>query len=57
MFDRPIISLIKLNIYWQHPIKEHTCKFKTDKITYSKRSLEQYDVGKKAFSDKALVYP
>ena len=30
------------------------CKFKTDKITYSKRSLEQHDIRKKAFSDKPL---
>ena len=29
-------------------------KFKTYKITYLKRSLEQHDVSKKAFSDKAL---
>ena len=32
------------------------CKFKIDKITYSKRSLEQHDISKKAFSDKALVF-
>ena len=33
------------------------CKFKIDKITYSNRSLERYDVSKKAFSDESLVYP
>ena len=32
-------------------------KGKYVKITYSKRSLEQHDISKKAFSDKALLYP
>ena len=27
-------ALIKLEIYEKHQKKEHTCKFKTDKITY-----------------------
>ena len=31
------------------------CKFKIDKTTYSKRSLEQHDLSKKAFSNKPLV--
>ena len=30
------IALAKLDIYYKHPIKEDTCKFKKDKITYSK---------------------
>ena len=38
-----------------HQIKEHACKFKIDKMTYSKCSLDQHDIRKKAFSDKALV--
>ena len=33
------------------------CKFKIDKITYSKRNLEQHNFSKKDFSDKPLVYP
>ena len=51
------ISLIKLDIHLKHQIQEHTCKVKIDKITYSKRSLEQHDVSKKGFSDKPLVHP
>ena len=47
MFDIPL--LIKLfipsieikHIHYKHQIKEHRCKFNIDKITYSKRSLEQ----------------
>ena len=38
-------------------MQEQTCKFKIDKITYLKHSLEQHDVRKKGFSDKPLVYP
>ena len=45
----------------EHPLKtskkEHTCKFKIDKITYTKLCLEQHDVSKKAFSNKPYVYP
>ena len=51
------IALIKLDIYEKHQIKKHNFKFKIDKITYSKRSLEQHEVRKKAFSDRPLVYP
>ena len=42
MFDIPLlinhfISLIELkNIHWKDQIKEQMCKFKTDKIAYSK---------------------
>ena len=32
------ISLIKLDIHQKYQIKEHTCNFKIDKITYSKSS-------------------
>ena len=61
MFDIPLhiklfISLIEL----EHPlktsnfIKEHTCKFKIDKITYSKWwSRATYGVSK----SKPLLYP
>ena len=47
MFDIPLlinqfISLIELKkIHQKSQIKEYTCKFKIDKTTYSKRSLEQ----------------
>ena len=41
------ISLIELEHPLKHQIKEQTCHFKIDKITYSKRSLEQHDVSKK----------
>ena len=30
------IALIKLDIYSKYQIKEDTCKFKVDKITYPK---------------------
>ena len=61
MFDIPLvinlfISLIELG----HRLKtwnKNTRKFKIDKITSPKRSLEQHDVSKKGFSDKPLVYP
>ena len=33
-----LVSLIEFK---EHPLKEHRCKFKTDKIAYSNRSLEQ----------------
>ena len=33
------------------------CEFKIDKIAYSKCSLEPHNIGKKAFRDKALLYP
>ena len=45
MFDIPLlINLLsplieRKNIHEKHQIKEHSCKL--DKITYSKRSLEQ----------------
>ena len=36
-FLNVFISLIELkNIHQKHPLKEHRCKFKIDKITYSK---------------------
>ena len=49
------ISLINLDIHSKHQIKDHSCKFKIDKITQS-LSLKQHDVSKRAFSDKPLVY-
>ena len=50
------IALIKLDIYKNIKKRTHV-KFKIYKITYSNHSLEQHDVSKKTFSDKALVYP
>ena len=42
------IPLIELkNIHLKNPIKEHRCKYKTDKITYSKSyARTAYDVAK-----------
>ena len=60
MFNIPLvinvfISLIELkNIHEKHQIKGHTCKYKTDKATYSKlQSRTTYDVNK----NKPSVYP
>ena len=47
IFDIPLlinlfICLIELkSIHQKHQIKEHKCKFKKDRITYSKCCLEQ----------------
>ena len=52
MFDI-LISLIELkHIHQKYQIKVHTCKFKMDKITNSKRCLEQHNVSRKTFSNK-----
>ena len=49
------ISLIELkNIYSKHPLKEDRCKFKINKISYSKsQSRTTYDVSK----NKPSLYP
>ena len=54
MFDiHLLINLFFSLIELKHQIKEHTCKFKIDKTTYSKSwSRATYDVSK----NRPLVY-
>ena len=62
MFDIPLvinlfISLIELGHRLKTWNRRTHVKFKIDKITSLKCSLEQHDVSKKGYSDKLLVYP